>query len=787
MKNLSLILCLIFLITLCTQVVQAAEYQLDQPPGSNQINYSPFPRETVSVNPPPFNWVPPQRNLTYSLQISTERDFSEIVHHIKDIPVSTYALKQTLEPGSYYWRYGVQENKTVQWSHGRPFSVPESAQEFVMPKVDEVIDAIPDTRPRLFILNSELESYRKRAKSGDLKSARQLLLNSCERYIGATLVEEPPYVTGSGPERGKLYQKIFRETRPPMDAMERCALAYLLSGEVKYGNEAKRRILHFFNWNPEGSTAYQNNDEPAMWVMMRGTRAYDWTYDLFAPEEREKVEEVMRIRAQQFYDHLRNRRRFHTNPFESHAGRTLGFLGEAALSFAHQWPEAQQWLDYVMTLFWNVYPAWGKEDGGWHEGPSYWSYYMSFALHFVAPLREATGVDLMEKPFFQNTPYYKLYTNPPYAQISPFGDGEHSGPNRSMGQLMYHFSTLLDNPYFRWYADEKASGIDSSVLGIVLKDDSIKPKSPANLPRARYFPGVGLVSLHSDLGDAENDFHFLIHSDPYGAISHAHADQNAFTLDAYGEALAIASGYYPWYGSDHHRNWQWHSKSSNTITVDGGIGQKIRSADSKGEIVDFQSNEHIDYVKADASQAYPGTLERFIRHVVHIHPGLFVLYDEVNSKHEHHYEWWLHALSEMDDQPEQGRITISQGDARLRVQFIEPAEVNMTQMKGFPDPPEYGEPDQYHVTVTPKGKSKRERFLTVLVPYKHRQSVPAIKPGKVENGSAVRIETEEKSYLVKFLESDDNRVNCIVTSRLVNSEEETILFSTLPKTGINMR
>ena len=87
-----------------------------------------------------------------------------------------------------------------------------------------------------------------------------------------------------------------------------------------------------------------------MWVIMRGVRAYDWSYGLFSPGEREEVEACMRIRATQFYEHLRNRRRFHTNPYESHAVRTLGFLGEACLEFAHEWPEAREWLDYVLTL-----------------------------------------------------------------------------------------------------------------------------------------------------------------------------------------------------------------------------------------------------------------------------------------------------------------------------------------------------------------------------------------------------------------------------------------------------
>ena len=494
----------------------------------------------------------------------------------------------------------------------------------------------------------------------------------CDKFAGEDLVPEPPCPEGTGPERGESQLRIMQTTRPPMDKMETAGLTYLLTADEKYGAEAKRRILYFFSWDPEGSSAYTSYDEPAMWVMMRGVRAYDWTYDLFTDDERAAVEAVMRIRATQFYDHLKLKRRFHTDPYASHSGRTLGFLGEAALCFAHEWPEAEEWLDYVLTIYRNIYPAWGKEDGGWHEGPGYWSAYMNFALHFVVPLRNTAGADLMQKPFFQNTPYYLLYTNPPYAKISPFGDGEHGPSSRAKGALMYQFSSLLHDPYIRWYADAIESGPGDAILGVVLKDDSLQAKSPSELPSSRYFPGVGLVSLHTDLGSADNDIHFLIHSDPYGPISHAHADQNAFTLEAYGEALAIASGYYPWYGSDHHSKWQWESKSSNTITYDGGIGQKKRDPKSKGRIVAFEPGEFADYVQADASAAYQGQLKKFVRHVVHIRPGLFILFDELDAPEPVLYEWRLHALSEMQLRPNEQIVTVRQGEARLDAIFIEP-------------------------------------------------------------------------------------------------------------------
>ena len=729
-------------------------YFLDGPAMALQAPYSPNQGETVSVNPPPFIWVPPEENLTYVVDLSRSPDFSGPTKHMAGISISTVGYPNVLEPGEWYWRYGVElESGNVQYSKTRAFTVPEDAVPLPYPDVDVAMGRIPRQRPRMFVPSTRLARYRKRAASGDLREHTGRAFSELDEHIGEELVAEPPYVEGTGAERGKHFAEIIRATRPPMDQMEQFALSYLLTENEAHGLEAKRRLQHFFGWDPEGSTAYKNNDEPAMWIMMRGVRAYDWTRDLFKPAERRQIEKVMRVRAGQFYDHLRNWRQFHTNPYESHAGRTLGFLGEVSIAFAHEWPEAREWFDYVLTMFWNIYPAWGQADGGWHEGPNYYTAYMSFALHYVVAMREATGVDLMQKPFFRNTPYYLLYTNPPYAQRSPFGDGEeHSAATWGKGHVMYWFSSLLHDPYLRWHADQMKSQGGGAVLGLVLHDARLKGKSPADLPPARYFPGVGLVSLHTALGDAANDVHFLIHSDPYGPISHAHADQNAFAIEAYGEALAIASGYYPWYGSDHHRLWQWESKSSNTITINGGIGQVGREPASRGAITAFLPGRDYDYVEADATAAYQGRLTRFVRRVVHVRPGIFVIFDDAAAPEPVTFEWWLHALSEMRMDQQYQQVILAQGDARMYVRLSYGDNLRFAQKSGFEHPPERGGADQFHFTASTPTKTDRLRLVSVLMPYKAgaEDLLPQVEPIASDTGRGVTIEDASGRHTVVF-------------------------------------
>ena len=55
-----------------------------------------------------------------------------------------------------------------------------------------------------------------------------------------------------------------------MNMMEKFGALYLLTGDERYGEEAKRRIIHFFSWDPLGPTSYYANNEAAMWMLYKG-------------------------------------------------------------------------------------------------------------------------------------------------------------------------------------------------------------------------------------------------------------------------------------------------------------------------------------------------------------------------------------------------------------------------------------------------------------------------------------------------------------------------------------
>lgn len=537
-------------------------------------------------------------------------------------------------------------------------------------------------RPRLFLRPEILSRLRERCADGDLESRYLSWLGAARREIGAALPPEPPWLPKKQPDHSREYARAFRTIRPPTRAMQMAALVYQLGGEAAVGAEAKRRVLYYFGWDPKGPSSTLHNDEPAMSILRNGCRAYDWTYGLYSPEERAKVEACIVERACQVHSVL-VRRKFHQNPRDSHLGRQIGFLAEACCAIMPEHPEMHEWYDYVMDVYRRLYPAWGTADGGWNEGPHYWAAYMDFGLDSLAVVKLVTGEDIVStKPFFRETPWYFIYQCPPGSPISPFGDGWQAGPQRSTA--LRSFAVLQRDPVLLWFAERAGVSGVFGVRDLVLDPAAtgLVARPPENLPGTRCFPGEGLVMSHSCLTNAAEDVAFYFRSTPYGAVSHGHADQNAFCLSAYGEPLVIATGYYNYFGSPHHYGWMQQTKAKSAITYDGGKGQP-RGASSAGKIVDFRMDGDRVEFSGEATAAYGGALTKARRDVVRLDDELFLIRDDLASREPRSFEFNLHAADEMRLDEAAQRVTISRPKAILDVRFVGERPLRFSQTDKF--------------------------------------------------------------------------------------------------------
>ncbi len=719
-------------------------------PGKN-LDYQPRPGEMSLTNPPAFRWVPAKpKSARYRLQVARDQNFRKPVYEARDLEYRIEVPTRPFEPGSYFWRYGMETSDGVVWSCARAFSISPDAGIFPYPEPGYT-ERISARRPRLFVQAEDLPDLRRRARTGEFGKITQSLLKRVHSYIGEKLAAEPPFLP-KDKSRMAVYAVIYRTTRPTMDQMEQAARAYLLTGDRRAGLEAKRRLLHFFSWDPNGSTSLANNDEPAMWLMMRGVRTYDWTYDLYTPEERQKIEEVMLERTRQFYELLR-KRPFDSDPFGSHAGRIVGFMGEAAIELIPEHPEEKKYLDYALRIYYGAYPNWGGPEGGWSQGVHYWFAYMDFILHFVVAVNQAIGLNFGEKPFFKNTPYFLYYSAPPFAQRRVFGDGPAAATPRRYGNLVYVFSLLNRDGRLKYYGQAARSLMRSGIMTMVLQDN-FPAVPPTDLPTSRLFADVGLAVLRNTLTDGANHVGMKFHANPYGNVSHNHNDQNAFAIEAFGEPLAVPTGYYNYYDSPHHDQWTRSTRAKCTITIDGGRGQD-RGPQATGKITDFVDSETFTLTSGDATPAYGRRLSKAIRDIVFLKPaGVFIIRDELAAPEPHRFEYWLHALEPMEVSESDRTVVIRRPKAAMPVRFLKPESLTFRTFSGF-DPPvgEQATPDmvdQFHLTAVTAPVRETE-FLSVLTPVKTGARPPTVTSQSTLDATRIDVMTADgRRYRITF-------------------------------------
>lgn len=624
---------------------------------------------------------------------------------------------------------------------------------------------IPQGRPRLFARPETLQDLRDKRKRSLLTDMVWKDIN-VQAIVGsvAPLPPEPPNCYPDRVFDVTLWREGITIASEVVQNLDALAFGFLISGEQRYADAGKKLLLHVASWDPDGPSSRSINDEVSMRLLYSMSRAYDWLYPALSPQERALVQECVRERGNDVYRTMR-RIGFENTLLDNHLVRTMGFLGQAAIAFMGDFPEAEIWFDYIVGLFIFKYPTFGGDEGGWSQGVSYWQSYISWVLEFLDALHIATGLNLAEKPFFRNTAYFKLYAHPPKSKFGAFGDHSDGPPGQGAALVVGRFAQLHKDPALQWYVHE-ITGM-GKVPALPMKDfrgyiwtpestqDMISPELPEDFPQSRLFADVGWALMNVDMRDWQNNVHVKFKSSPYGSFNHSHAEQNSFMIEAYGSPLAISSGYYPWYGSPHHKTWTWESRSKNTILVDG-VGQGVQNINAKGDIKSAAFGQQFDYVLGDATPAYQGRLERFWRHLWFIKPGIIAVYDQLEAGRPASYDWLLHTQQEMEIDAKDQRVRVPADTAEMWTYFVTPTGLEISQTDQFTVPPEdrdAGKALQWHLTAHSATTDGVGRFLTIMIPRPRAEfatEAPHVTALTAANGCAAKIAVGNVEYMVAF-------------------------------------
>ncbi|OBZ13172.1 DUF4962 domain-containing protein [Bacillus sp. FJAT-26390] len=723
--------------------------------GKLSVPYEPSEQTKLLENPPRFTWMPARLEddryvLQYAPTGSFEQEQTVTVHQV---PYNLYTPDHLFAPGRYYWRYallaegaGAQSN----WSKTRSFTVPEGLPETPLPARQDRYQETSTARPRLWLSHEKLLSFRTElAKDASYCGWDVFYEQSVKPWLHKELIAEPERYPGNK-RIARLWRKMYMDCQETLYAIRHLSVAGVITQDAGMIEKAKSWLLHVISWDTEGTTSRDYNDEAAFRIAGAVAWGYDWLHGYLSDEERAAVRANLLRRTEQVAHHVIDRSKIHHVPYDSHAVRSLSsVLTPAGIALLHEEPQAREWLDYTLEYYSCLYSPWGGEDGGWAEGPLYWTTGLAFVIDAINLIRGFTAVDLFKRPFFARTGDFPLYCASPWTTRASFGDQSNLGEPTSLktGFNIRQFAGRSGNGLYQWYYEQTAASdkdADSKFYNygwwdfrfdeLLYNHDypavrAIAPTREAIKP-VKWFRDIGWVAMHHRMDDPREHIMLLAKSSRYGSISHSHGDQNGFLLHAYGEPLAIESGHYVAFGSSMHVNWRRQTRSTNNLLIDG-TGQyagnnKVECMEASGNIEEAYYSEAgggFGYTRMDATAAYKVNvpyLKRYMREIYFFNQSYVVIVDYVDLTQPAKLDWLMHTLNEMQLSGQTFRARGKAADMDGRFVYCSSGKMTLSQHDQFTDvdPSELeGLENQWHLSAGTNAAASH-RIVTLLVPMK---------------------------------------------------------------------
>lgn len=706
--------------------------------------------QMLMENPPRFTWVPSgSEDFQYRLQLSAFEDFPEgKTEELRQLPYNFCTLDHILEPGTYYWRYSLEDEKEYTFSRVRRFEISEEAVKTPLPSRKARYAHADSGHPRIWLNDSKIAEFQKELEQDRTYCGFETFYSrSVMDYKDRPFVKEPlPY-----PENKRvipLWRQNYMDCQEALCHIRSLAVAGVLLKDRELIEQAKKSLMEMASWDSEGPTKRDYNDECAFRVAYGLAFGYDWLYGYLTEEERSQVSRQLFVRTKQVADHIIVRTRIHYSLYDSHAVRSLSsVIIPCCIALLGEYEEARLWLDYAIEYLSVIYTPWGGEDGGWAEGPGYWTTAMAFVMEAMNTVKSYTGIDLYQRPFFQKTGNFPLYCNPVDTYRASFCDQSNLGdyPGHKVAFNIRQLAGGTGSGNYQWFYEkvmEREPEIsqefynkgwwdfyfDDMVYRYDCRDSVMK--EPEETPLVSWFRDVGWVAVNKDLKNFEDHIFFLTKSSPYGSVSHSHGDQNTFVLFAYGEPLIIQSGYYIGFNSSMHRQWRRQTKSHNTILINGkgqyGDMDKVRQLKARGRVEAVEEGMDFVYIRENATDAYRDQipdLKNYTREIYFVDQSYFVMADTVETENPSFIDWLLHSQVPFELAGEKFFIHRERAELEGRLVYCSSGIESISQrdvFEGVAEEELKGLDNQWHLDVK-SGRALKQVMVTLLIPKKAGQ------------------------------------------------------------------
>lgn len=713
----------------------------------------------------------------YRLRISPDSLFKKDVITV-DCSWAFYNADDLYKNGEWFWQYGYVNGEKTDWSNVLRFTVKIDGEVFNPPTFSALIEKLPATHPRIWAEKNEWDAFIEKSKS---KEERNWYLDRANKVVDVKI--KPISQTIDTSKIAELDTEVkrnallVREGRRIVDReeanTESLVRAFLLTKDRRYFDGAMHRIEEMVSWR---KSPYLKGDFNAATLLSLSTMAYDSFYDLLSAQQKALLLSEIKEHGSNFFNRFQNH--FEAHIADNHSVQmNLRIFTMAAFATYGDLPEAAKWAEYCYNVWIVRFPG-VNNDGGWHNGDSYFHVNIRTLIEVPLLFSRISGYDFFKEHWYKGSAMYVVFQQPPFSKSAGNGSS-HLRVVKPNGQRVGYadaLAKLTNNSYLADYvrtiqADEPnilKSGFmakPGDLSWFRLQNDTSLPegKGLEDLPLSYIFRNTGIATFMSDWKNLKGNAMLTFRSSPYGSTSHAVANQNAYNTFYAGKPLFYSSGHHVSFTDQHsiysHRG----TRAHNTILVNG-MGQKI-GTEGYGWIPRHYTGDKISYIVGDASNAYgkvisplwlkrgevsnldyspqngwdENKLKTFRRHLVQLEGAdLMFVYDELEAYEPVEWDYLLHTVVDsmqvkVDGKMVHVKATNADGESDAYIFAAEQLKVKQTDQFFVPainwlradDNGHFAPyPDHWHFTAT-SSKQRVYRYATIIRTH-HKDEVVSV-------------------------------------------------------------
>jgi hypothetical protein len=676
----------------------------------------PEPNAVLNHDPVAFFWPLVDGASAYTLTVSGKTSSAQI-----RTVTNYHVLSQPLPAGSYTWQVTAQLSGKTLVGVARPF------------ELQAPVNHVGDTDPNHLIALLSNSSRPRFFPKGDEWTKISLSLTSNRRALVDSIIKRaasPPKANAAlnlMSSKGSVLSPtdrvaIKRDATFLCTDLEDSALLWRISKDEKWRSRAHAIVSVIKSIDHPALYSDPYDLLSARYVLWARVIAYDWMFDAFEPQERDElraqIEAGMLWLNSQLMDPKRGLGR---QPFDSHASEVMGAVVVGAASLIGESSSAEKVFRELLPLYLaNLLPSVSTDGAAGTSGTyAIWDISAYNVPHWDA-LRWATGINISNLTQVRHLSEWLVRSAPPDAPGVWWGDGAETLKKFEWEGAANLLAPRLNDSLLNWYSGKVAPPQYPTVwlaLAPVIALSGAAPKPDAT-PKFKVFPLAGLGMLNVDLENPKAASVYL-KSSPFGSENHGHYDQNSFVIAYQGRMLAIDSGAYDYWGSDHYFGWYKRTVAHNAITWDGGVGQEGKtqargSLDASGKIVSASETNGVAFVVGDATKAYGPDVKHAKRTIAYLPSGVVAVFDSLVADTPRRWEWNLHALS-AKLQPS-GAIELTNGPANACVDLYSnnPASTTIARQQSPGVQREWGMASHDHLVYAQDVATKQTQIVALF-------------------------------------------------------------------------